>query len=101
MIEIDGSFGEGGGQILRTSLSLSLVTGKPFHIKKIRMGRDRPGMLRQHLAAALAVAGTVVVREAALGAMLRHRAFTGAIPARWRVPAQPGCRSTAAHQRRR
>jgi len=69
MIEIDGSFGEGGGQILRTSLSLSLVTGKPFHIKKIRMGRDRPGMLRQHLAAALAAAevGNASMEGAFLG----------------------------------
>ncbi|MGH9843868.1 MAG: RNA 3'-terminal phosphate cyclase [Blastocatellia bacterium] len=51
MIIIDGSFGEGGGQILRTSLSLSLVTGKPFRIEKIRAGRKNPGLLRQHLTA--------------------------------------------------
>lgn len=50
-IVIDGSAGEGGGQILRTSLSLSLVTGRPFRIEKIRAGRQRPGLLRQHLAA--------------------------------------------------
>ena len=43
MIRIDGSFGEGGGQILRTSLSLSLATGKAFHIEKVRAGRERPG----------------------------------------------------------
>src|SRR5215472_209082 len=49
MITIDGSFGEGGGQILRTSLALSLVTGKPFRIEKIRAGRKNPGLLRQHL----------------------------------------------------
>ena len=55
MIRIDGSFGEGGGQILRTSLSLSLATGKPFRIEKIRAGRERPGLLRQHLTAVLAV----------------------------------------------
>ncbi|HEY3835410.1 MAG TPA: RNA 3'-terminal phosphate cyclase [Bryobacteraceae bacterium] len=54
MIRIDGSFGEGGGQILRTSLSLSLVTGKPFRIDNIRAGRERPGLLRQHLTAVLA-----------------------------------------------
>lgn len=51
MIVIDGSYGEGGGQILRTALSLSIVTGKPFRIEKIRAGRERPGLLRQHLAA--------------------------------------------------
>ncbi len=49
MIEIDGAKGEGGGQILRSSLSLSLVTGKPFQMVKIRAGRSRPGLLRQHL----------------------------------------------------
>src|SRR6185295_19644960 len=51
MITIDGSFGEGGGQILRTSLALSLVTGKPFVIDRIRAGRKNPGLLRQHLTA--------------------------------------------------
>ena len=51
MIDIDGSSGEGGGQILRTSLGLSLVTGKPFSIRRIRAGRQKPGLLRQHLAA--------------------------------------------------
>ena len=51
MITIDGSFGEGGGQILRTSLALSLVTGKPFCIEKIRAGRKKSGLLRQHLTA--------------------------------------------------
>ena len=56
MIRIDGSFGEGGGQILRTSLSLSLVTGQPFAIENIRAGRAKPGLLRQHLTAVLAAA---------------------------------------------
>lgn len=51
MIEIDGSFGEGGGQIIRTSLGLSLVTGKPFQIKNIRANRPKPGLQRQHLVA--------------------------------------------------
>ena len=50
-IEIDGSYGEGGGQILRTSLAMSLVTGKPFHIENIRLGRKKPGLLQQHLTA--------------------------------------------------
>jgi RNA 3'-terminal phosphate cyclase (ATP) len=56
MIRIDGSFGEGGGQILRTALSLSLATGKAFRIEKVRAGRERPGLLRQHLTAVLAAA---------------------------------------------
>src|SRR4030095_11432506 len=56
MITIDGSFGEGGGQILRTSLGLSLVTGQPFRIDKIRAGRRNPGLLRQHLTAVKAAA---------------------------------------------
>ncbi len=49
MIEIDGTFGEGGGQILRTSLALSLVTGRSFSMSKIRAGRGKPGLMRQHL----------------------------------------------------
>ncbi len=51
MIMIDGSFGEGGGQILRSSLALSLITGKPFQIRNIRAGRKNPGLMRQHLTA--------------------------------------------------
>lgn len=51
MIKIDGSFGEGGGQIIRTSLGLSLLTGKSFQIEKIRANRQNPGLQRQHLVA--------------------------------------------------
>jgi len=51
VLTIDGSQGEGGGQILRTALALSLVTGTPFTIEKIRAGRRKPGLLRQHLTA--------------------------------------------------
>lgn len=51
MITIDGAFGEGGGQIIRTSLALSLVTGKPFTIERIRALRKKSGLLRQHLTA--------------------------------------------------
>jgi RNA 3'-terminal phosphate cyclase (ATP) len=56
MITIDGSHNEGGGQILRTALTLSLATRTPFRIDKIRAGRKRPGLLRQHLTAVLAAA---------------------------------------------
>lgn len=55
-LKIDGSFGEGGGQILRSSLALSLVTGTPFAINKIRASRKKPGLMRQHLAAVRAAA---------------------------------------------
>jgi RNA 3'-phosphate cyclase len=51
IISIDGSYGEGGGQILRTALLLSLATGKPFEITNIRSKRPKPGLLNQHLAA--------------------------------------------------
>ncbi|HEY0160171.1 MAG TPA: RNA 3'-terminal phosphate cyclase [Thermoanaerobaculia bacterium] len=51
MIVIDGSLGEGGGQVLRTSLSLSLLTRTPFRIENIRAKRKSPGLLRQHLTA--------------------------------------------------
>lgn len=50
MIEIDGSHGEGGGQVLRTSLALSIVTGKPFRLFNIRAGRPNAGLQNQHLA---------------------------------------------------
>lgn len=51
MITIDGSFGEGGGQIIRTSLALSLITGKPFRVERVRAKREKPGLQRQHLTA--------------------------------------------------
>jgi RNA 3'-terminal phosphate cyclase (ATP) len=56
MLTIDGAMGEGGGQLLRTSLALSAVTGRPFRIENIRAKRKRPGLLRQHLTAVRAVA---------------------------------------------
>lgn len=49
IIAIDGSFGEGGGQILRTALSLSAITQRPFEIYKIRANRKTPGLSHQHL----------------------------------------------------
>lgn len=56
MITIDGSYGEGGGQILRSSLALSIVTGSPVRIENIRAGRAKPGLMRQHLTAVRAAA---------------------------------------------
>ena len=56
MITIDGRMGEGGGQVLRSSLSLSAITGEPFRIQNVRGNRKKPGLLRQHLTALLATA---------------------------------------------
>ena len=49
MIVIDGSFGEGGGQILRTSIALSAILGEPIKITNIRAKRPQPGLKRQHI----------------------------------------------------
>jgi RNA 3'-terminal phosphate cyclase (ATP) len=70
MLEIDGSFGEGGGQILRSSLALSLMTGKPFHLRKVRANRKpKPGLRPQHLASVRAAAriGNAKVTGASVG----------------------------------
>ena len=69
MITIDGSQGEGGGQVLRTSLALSLVTGQPFRMERIRSKRQKPGLLKQHLTAveAAKTVGSAEVTGAALG----------------------------------
>jgi RNA 3'-terminal phosphate cyclase (ATP) len=56
MVEIDGAMGEGGGQVLRSSLALSVVTGRPFRIHNLRSGRQNPGLRRQHLTAVQAAA---------------------------------------------
>jgi RNA 3'-terminal phosphate cyclase (ATP) len=68
-ISIDGSMGEGGGQVLRTALSLSLITGQPFRIDNIRASREKPGLLRQHFTAANAAAriGCAQVEGLAVG----------------------------------
>ena len=74
MLHIDGSMGEGGGQVLRSSLGLSIVTGKPFRIENIRANREKPGLMRQHLTAvnaAAAICGATVD-----GAALKSRQLT-------------------------
>jgi RNA 3'-terminal phosphate cyclase (ATP) len=68
MIEIDGAHGEGGGQIIRTSLTLSAITRKPVRITNIRANRPNPGLQPQHLTACKAVRN--VCRGALQGAEL-------------------------------
>jgi len=61
-VEIDGSLGEGGGQILRTALSLSCITGRPLRLFNIRKGRKRPGLMPQHVTCVNAAAGITHAR---------------------------------------
>lgn len=56
LVTIDGSQGEGGGQVLRTALSLSAITGTEIELRKIRAGRAKPGLKRQHLTCVKAIA---------------------------------------------
>lgn len=63
MVEIDGASGEGGGQVLRTALALSVITGQALQIKQIRAKRPKPGLMRQHLTcvqAAATISGAAV-----------------------------------------
>jgi tRNA-splicing ligase RtcB (3'-phosphate/5'-hydroxy nucleic acid ligase) len=74
MLLIDGSQGEGGGQILRTSLSLSLLTKQAFKLEKIRAGRHKPGLMRQHLTAVQSAAE--IGQAKLLGAEIRSQELT-------------------------
>jgi RNA 3'-terminal phosphate cyclase (ATP) len=69
LITIDGSQGEGGGQVLRTALTLSLITGRPLRMNHIRAKRKKPGLMRQHLTAVQAAAaiGSAEVEGAGAG----------------------------------
>jgi RNA 3'-terminal phosphate cyclase (ATP) len=71
-VELDGSFGEGGGQILRSSLALSLLTGRPFRLRNIRARRSKPGLQPQHLKSVHAAAevGRAHVKGAQLGSVV-------------------------------
>lgn len=69
MITIDGSAGEGGGQILRYACALSLITGQPMRVTGIRGGRPKPGLMRQHLTSleAACTIGTATCEGLAVG----------------------------------
>lgn len=71
MIAIDGSHGEGGGQIVRSALTLAALTGQAVRIEAIRAGRDKPGLQAQHLTAVRAAAAicNATVRGDTLGSM--------------------------------
>lgn len=76
MIQLDGSQGEGGGQILRSALTLSMITGTPFRIERIRAKRRKPGLLRQHLTAIEAAAAISGARVEGATAGSPSLAFT-------------------------
>ena len=87
MVTIDGSYGEGGGQILRTSLTLSVLTGQPLIIEKIRAGRSKPGLQPQHLAsvkAAAALSGADLEGAAVGSTRLGFTPRTPAVPGSYR-----------------
>lgn len=74
MIEIDGSYGEGGGQLVRTAVALAAITGTPVRLRNVRARRDKPGLAPQHLAAMRAVAS--LCEAECTGLELRSQAFT-------------------------
>ena len=74
MLKIDGSQGEGGGQVLRTSLSLSALTGRPFCLTHIRAGRSKPGLRPQHVTAVRTLAA--ICQAEVTGAALNSHTLT-------------------------
>jgi len=80
MIELDGAYGEGGGQLVRTALALAAVTGKPFRIANVRAGRENPGLAPQHLAAVRAVAALCSARVEGLALRAERFAFAPGPP---------------------
>src|SRR5262249_56757810 len=91
LLELDGSFGEGGGQILRTSLALSLITGRGFHLRNVRAGRAKPGLQPQHLMSVRAAAdvGRAQTRGASRGSTDLVFEPGPAAPGRYRVDGGP------------
>lgn len=74
MIHLDGAIGEGGGQIVRSALTLSLLTGQPFRIRNVRARRSNPGLRPQHVTA-IQAAGNISGAKAT-GAHLGSQSFT-------------------------
>ena len=74
MITIDGSFGEGGGQIIRTSLALCCITGRPLRMIRVRAGRPKPGLGHQHLTSIRAA--QQICSAKVTGASLGSKEFT-------------------------
>jgi RNA 3'-terminal phosphate cyclase (ATP) len=94
MLTIDGSHGEGGGQVLRSALSLSLITGQAICIERIRAGRPKPGLQAQHLAGVRAAAqvGAATVEGDTFGSATLSFAPQGIFPGRytWNVAEERG-----------
>ncbi len=67
MIEIDGAYGEGGGQLVRTAVALAAITGEPIRLVNVRAKRKKPGLAPQHLAAVRAVAEVCSANTEGLG----------------------------------
>lgn len=88
MLVIDGRQGEGGGQVLRSSLALAVALGRPVRIEHVRAGRKTPGLMRQHLASVRAAAevsgGGAVGAELGSTTVELHPAGLGARPGRYR-----------------
>ena len=89
MIDIDGSLGEGGGQILRSALALSLLTGKPFRLRNIRARRKpKPGLQPQHLASVRAAGaiGSAKLTGASLDSSVLTFEPGPVVPGKYRFP---------------
>ncbi len=82
MLELDGSYGEGGGQLVRTAVALSAITGRAVTIRNVRAKRDPPGLAPQHAAAVRAVAALSGASIEGVELRSRSIAFSPGAPAR-------------------
>jgi RNA 3'-phosphate cyclase len=76
MVELDGSYGEGGGQLVRTAVALAAIAGKPVRIANVRARRAKPGLAPQHLAAVRAVASLCAAECSGLEPRSREFGFS-------------------------